>query len=161
MSRRRSRVGRGGIRRLTGFTLIELIVVLAIIGLAATVVAPAFRRLTRDARTTTDAITTVFAGASRAAHVRRVPVTVIIEVASGRFTTLTDPTPGTPRDTIETGALPLASGARLTGGREGWALVSFGSHGGARGSAIGIIQEHESYDVQVDPWTAEAVVRRR
>jgi prepilin-type N-terminal cleavage/methylation domain-containing protein len=144
-----------------GFTLIELVVVLAIIGLAATVVAPAFRRLDRDARTTTDAISTLYAGASRAASVRRVPVTVAIETASGHFTTLTDPAPGVARDTIESGTLPLASGARLTGGREGWALVSFDSQGGARGSILGIIQEHESYEIQVDPWTAEPVVRRR
>ena len=161
MSRRSSSTAWGGVVRPTGITLIELVVVLAIIGLAATVVAPAFRRLTRDARTTTDAITTLYASASRAAHVRRVPVSVAIETSSGRFATLTDPAPGTARDTIESGALPLAAGTRLTGGREGWALISFDSHGGARGSTIGIIQEHESYDVQVDPWTAEAVVRRR
>ena len=149
------------LHRLAGFTLIELVVVLAIIGLAATVVAPAFRRLNRDARTTTDAISTLYAGASRAANVRRVPVTVILETATGRFTTLTDPAPGTPRDTIESGTLPLAAGARLSGGQDGWALISFDSRGGARGSTLGIIQENESYEVQVDPWTAEAVVRRR
>ena len=147
--------------RLAGFTLIELTVVLAIIGLAATVVAPAFRRLTRDARTTTDALTAVYAGASRAAHVRRVPVTVAIETATGQFATLTDPAPGTPRDTIESGTLALAADTRLTGGRDGWVLVAFDSHGGARGPAIGINQEHGSYEVQVDPWTAEALVRRR
>jgi prepilin-type N-terminal cleavage/methylation domain-containing protein len=161
MSRRNRSAVRGGVHRLAGFTLIELIVVLAIIGLAATVVAPAFRRLTGDARTTTDAITTLYAGASRAAHVRRVPVTVVIEVATGRFTTITEPAPGTPRDTIESGALVLAADARLTGGRDGWALVSFDPHGGARGSTIGIIQEHGSYDIQVDPWTAEPLVHRR
>jgi prepilin-type N-terminal cleavage/methylation domain-containing protein len=148
-------------RKGEGFTMIELVVVLAIIGLAATVVAPAFRRLTRDAHTTTDAIITLYAGASRAANVRRVPVTAIIETASGRFTMLTEPAPSTPRDTIESGTLPLASGARLSGGQDGWAVVSFDSHGGARGSTIGIIQEQESYEVQVDPWTAEAIVRRR
>jgi prepilin-type N-terminal cleavage/methylation domain-containing protein len=161
MSRRSRSAARDGVGGLAGFTLIELIVVLAIIGLAATVVAPAFRRLTGDARTTTDAITTLYAGASRAAHVRRVPVSVAIETATGRFTTLTDPAPGTPRDTIETGTLALAPGARLTGGRDGWTLVSFDAHGGARGSTIGIIEEHGNYDVQVDPWTAEAVVHRR
>jgi prepilin-type N-terminal cleavage/methylation domain-containing protein len=152
---------RSRLHRVAGFTLIELVVVLAIIGLAATVVVPAFRRLNRDARTATDAITALYASASRAAHVRRLPVIVVIETATGRFTTLTHPAPGTPRDTIESGVLPLAPGARLTGGTDGWAQISFDSHGGARGPTIGIIQEQQSYEVQVDPWTAEAVVRRR
>jgi prepilin-type N-terminal cleavage/methylation domain-containing protein len=148
-------------QRSGGFTLIELIVVLAIIGLAATVVAPAFRRLGRDALTTSDAIASLYARATGAANVRRVPVTLAIETASGRFTTLTDPAPGTRRDTIESGALPLAAGAQLSGGENGWALVSFDSHGGARGHTITITQALERYEVQVDPWTAEAVIRRR
>jgi prepilin-type N-terminal cleavage/methylation domain-containing protein len=144
-----------------GFTLIELIVVIAIIGVAASVVAPAFKQRRPDARTTTDAIATLYAGASRAATVRRVPVVVAIETATGRFTTLTEPAPGTARDTIDSGTLPLPSGARLGGGREGWALASFDGHGNARGSTIEITQEQQSYEVRIDPWTAEAVVRRR
>jgi prepilin-type N-terminal cleavage/methylation domain-containing protein len=143
-----------------GFTLIELIVVLAIIGVAATVVAPAFKRPGRDARTTSDAIATVYAGASRAATVRRMPVTVAIETASGQFTTLTEPAPGTPRDTIESGVLPLAAGARLSGGRDGWVLASFDAHGNARGPTIDIIQQQEHHEVRLDPWTAQAVVGR-
>jgi prepilin-type N-terminal cleavage/methylation domain-containing protein len=147
--------------RAAGFTLIELIVVIAIIGVATSVVAPAFRRLTRDARTTADAVTAVYAAAGRSAAVRRVPVTVLIETASGRFATLTEPAPGMARDTIDQGTLPLAAGARLAGGREGWVVVAFDSRGGARGSAIDVITEQERHEIRVDPWTAEAVVRRR
>jgi hypothetical protein len=49
----------------------------------------------------------------------------------------------------------------LSGGENGWAVVSFDSHGGARGDALTITQALERYEVQVDPWTAEAVIRRR
>jgi general secretion pathway protein H len=148
-------------RRVGGFTLIELIVVLAIIGLAAGVVAPAFRGLGHDARTTTAAVAALYARASGAASARRVPVTLAIETSSGRFAMLTDPDPGTPRDTIETGELPLAAGTLLSGGENGWALVSFDARGGARGHTIGMTGERERHEVEVDPWTAEAVVQRR
>jgi prepilin-type N-terminal cleavage/methylation domain-containing protein len=147
--------------RRDGFTLIELIVVLAIIGLASTVIAPAFRRLGGDARTAGDSVVAVYAGASRAAAERRVPVTVLIELANARFVTLTDPAPGTPRDTIGRGVLPLAAGARMSGGEAGWARLSFDSHGGARGPIVTITEGHETYDIQLDPWTAEAVLRHR
>lgn len=148
-------------RRRRGFTLIELIVVIAIIGVAATVVAPAFRPRTPDARTTTDAIVTLYAAASSAATVRLVPVTVVVELATGRFVAVATPAAGTAGDTIDHGTLPLPAGAKLDGGREGWALTSFDAHGNARGSTIEITQEQQRYEVRIDPWTAEAVVRRR
>jgi prepilin-type N-terminal cleavage/methylation domain-containing protein len=148
-------------RHSRGFTLIELIVVIAIIGVAATVVAPAFRQRTPDARTTIDAIATLYAGASRAATARRVPVTVAIETATGQFTAFTVPAAGTASDSIDTGTLPLPAGARLTGGHEGWVLASFDAHGSARGPTIEITQEQQIHEVRIDPWTADAVVRRR
>jgi prepilin-type N-terminal cleavage/methylation domain-containing protein len=144
-----------------GFTLIELVVVLAIIGLAASVVAPAFRRLGQDAHTTADALTATYAAARRAATERGVAVTLVVETATGQFLGMTDPAAGLTRDTVASGALPLAAGARLEGGHEGWATVTFDAFGRGRGDPITLIQGEQHHDIRIDPWTATAVVRRR
>lgn len=153
---------RRGVRR-EGFTLVEMVVVLFLMGLAATLVAPALRRLDRaGAKDAAHTLAGVYDVASAAAVRRATAVTVRLELATGAYSAVVVPGTGTPADTVRAGVLALDAGERVSGGEDGWATVSFDPMGRARGDRVLFARgAGRSVVVGADPWTAAVDVQTR
>jgi type II secretion system protein H len=148
--------------RRAGFTLVELLVVLAILGLAAAVAAPALRSLDRTgARDGADAVAALYTEASNAAVRRGAPVTVRLDLSGGTYVVLARASAGGVAETVRAGTLSLSADERLTGGDDGWATVTFDPFGRARGDRVVVARGDERYEVTAAPWTGAVDVRRR
>lgn len=159
---RRARCARRGGGRRDGFTLVEMVVVLFLIGLVATLVAPALRRLDRaGAQDAAHTLAGVYDAASAAAVRQGVAVTVRLELATGAYAAVVVPATGTRADTVRAGVLTLGAGESVSGGEDGWAALSFDPLGRARGDRVVFRRGAERYVVGADPWTAAVDVQTR
>jgi type IV fimbrial biogenesis protein FimT len=140
-----------------GFTLVEIVVVLAMLAIVAAVAAPAFRRpAERGAVAAARALRGVYAEARSQSSRRGVAVVVEIRTATGEWRLGTDPDDGTAPRTLEAGVLPLPPEGRLQGGRGGTARAAFSPLGRARADRVTITGGGVRHEVSVDGWTGAA-----
>lgn len=142
---------------MTGFTLVEMLVVLTMLAIAGAVAVPAFRApAERSAGAAARALRTVYADARGEAARRGVTIVVELETATGSWRMIADPDDGTAPRTLRAGALPLPAEGRVAGGREGSARASFGATGRARADRVVLSEGEERHEVTVDGWTGAA-----
>jgi hypothetical protein len=138
-----------------------MLVVLMMVGAGAMVVVPAFRRPDeRGASPSADALAAAIGRARLAAVTRAVPVTVEVDLAQGRWTTVARPVDGA-ADTVDADALPVSPDTRLAGGDGALAAVMFDVLGRARADRITVSDRGGAQEVDVDAWTGAARVRPR
>lgn len=141
-----------------GFSLIELIVVLALLGVVAAAVAPAMLRATtaspldQAATSIADTLRDVRRGALQDARA----ASLIAETNSDRFWVVRQTMSG--RDSVHEGRWSLPSGVTLAhvAGRAQW---RFGPSGAPRPDSLVIRDSGGVRIVAVDPWTGAVTVR--
>jgi type IV fimbrial biogenesis protein FimT len=141
-----------------GLTLIELVVVLAIVGVSAAVALPAFGRLLDDEPSPAAPVVELLERARRTAMERAVRVTVTVIPASGRYWVWADGDDA--RAPLADGVLALPAGARLaaSGLR---ARVRFDPGGHAAGDTVVVWSATGAELVSADRWTGEVRVAAR
>lgn len=145
-----------------GFTLVEIAVVLTILGIVAAVTAPGLARTLRGgADSVARDIVSVYGIARDAAATRGAPASVRLELATGAYWVVTEPSATAAVDTLRHGRLRLAPEIRLTGGHRGWVVTTFDPLGRSRGSPVFVSEGQHVHEIAADPWTAAVTVQRR
>lgn len=154
-----------GSRACAGYTLVEILVVLAVIGVAAAVAVPALRPGgTGPAGDAVEELVDLYRHGRRAAGRWGVPVRLEIDVSTGSYAMsapTADPSsrPGT--EVGRAGRLRSAGRVALRGGSSGRAVATFDPRGLARADRLVVSDGRESYLLSVHPWTSSLDVRRR
>ncbi|HEY6158228.1 MAG TPA: GspH/FimT family pseudopilin [Gemmatimonadales bacterium] len=143
-----------------GFTLAEMLVVLAILGITAAAVVPAFGRATQEDAVTRTArdLEGVLLHARATALARAVPVCVTLVPATGRYWTVFEADGGRPA--IDSGAVALTGGVRLQSPGDR-ATVRFGPLGVVDGDSLMVLGPTGAWALVLDRWTGEVHVEAR
>jgi general secretion pathway protein H len=145
-----------------GFTLVEVLVVLAILGIAAAAVAPALARAARGStpvERSTEEVLRVLRSARKEALQRGVAVTVWITPGSGRYRVVEAVSDGPAPDPVAGGVLALVPDTRLLADPPG-ASFAFDPLGGGSGGPLTVQGSTGVRVVRVDRWTGEPHVVR-
>lgn len=148
--------------RRRGFTLAEVLVVMAVIGIVSAAVAPALVRTTRPHPADAAAVQVrdLAAGARRAAVRRGVDVVVELDTRDGRWSVDADVEDGPRPAPIATGTLVLPSGVAYEKG-SGRVRFRFDPLGAGRGSRLALRGAGRTAAVEIDAWTGEVVAKTR
>jgi prepilin-type N-terminal cleavage/methylation domain-containing protein len=145
-----------------GFTLVEVVVVLTILGVVAAVTTPSLARMLRGgADGVARDIVSVYGTAREAAATRGAPASVVLELATGAYWVVTEPSATAAVDTLRQGRLRIAHEIRLTGGHRGWVVTTFDPLGRSRSSPLFVSEGQDVHEIAADPWTAAVSVQRR
>lgn len=143
-----------------GFTLVELMVVLAILALTAVVAVPAFTQLTEpnDLDRAATEVRRVMERARVTALERGTRATVVIDRAALRYR-LTISRGASPDSAVE-GALLIPDGVAI-GGLPRRPQLTFDGQGRSFGDSIVLVAEGRAITVAADPWTGSIHVSGR
>jgi prepilin-type N-terminal cleavage/methylation domain-containing protein len=145
-----------------GFTLVEVVVVLTVLGVVAAVTTPSLARMLRGgADGVARDIVSVYGTAREAAATRGALASVVLELATGAYWVVTEPSATAAVDTLRQGRLRIAHEIRLTGGHRGWMVTTFDPLGRSRGSPLFVSEGQDVHEIAADPWTAAVSVQRR
>jgi prepilin-type N-terminal cleavage/methylation domain-containing protein len=145
-----------------GFTLVEVVVVLTILGVVVAVTTPSLARMLHDgADGVVREIVSVYGTAREAAATRGAPASVVLELATGAYLVVIEPSATAAVDTLRQGRLRIAPEIRLTGGHRGWLVTTFDPLGRSRGSPLLVSEGQDVREIATDPWTAAVSVQRR
>jgi len=137
-----------------GFTLIEMLVVLAILGITAAAVVPAFARATQEDEITraTREVEEVLLRARATALARAVTVRVTLVPATGRYwAALESADDGMP---LDSGVVDLTGGVRLQSPGDR-ATMRFGQLGVVDGDSLMVLGPTGAMALVLDRWTGE------
>jgi type II secretory pathway pseudopilin PulG len=144
-----------------GFTLIETVVILTMLGIVAAVTVPSLARTLRDgADATTRDIVSLLGTAREAAATRGVQTSAAIELATGAYWVVTRPAGTGAADTIRQGRFGLPPAIRLSGGDQGWVVTVFDPLGRSRGGTLFVSEGQHVRAITTDPWTGSIDVVR-
>ena len=141
-----------------GFTLVEVIIVLAIMGIIGAVTAPSLVRLGRQDELTASAgeVARVLRSARMAALERAVPVSVIIEPAARKYLVKTEADDG--QLTLAEGTMALPPGVTLLSERPR-VRFAFTRLGSAAPESLMVTGGGGAAVVGVERWSGEVYVR--
>jgi len=143
------------VNEVRGFTLIELVVVLLILGLTLAAVAPAFAaRRDHSLDTAVDAIAMLLRTARNTALETAVPTAVTIDPASARVWVRADAVKN-PLDTSFAIAVPAGTDYSAASAR---VRFVFDPRGGATVDTLMVSSARGRWSVTVDTWTGDVIV---
>lgn len=149
--------------RRRGYTLIEVMVVLVVLGVAASVVGPELARfvaLGAD-RTVQDLVAAAELARDRAV-VSGGTATLAIETRSGAWLIYPGVRPRADATPLASGTVRLPEGVTLAaGGSAPWAFLRFDAVGRARADRLIVSERGSQRELFVDPWTASLVATAR
>lgn len=141
-----------------GFTLVEVIIVLAILGIIGAVTAPSLARLGRQDELTTSAgeVVRVLRSARMAALERAIPVSAIIEPAGRKYLVKTESDDG--QLILAEGIMSLPPGVSLASDRPR-VRFAFSRLGSANLDSLIVTGSGGAVVVGVERWSGEVYVR--
>jgi type II secretion system protein H len=149
------RAGRG----VRGFTLIELVVVMVILGIAAAVVVPAFARLDEEPAGTRAAhrLAALVRSARSLALRRGERVSLVVAPAADRYFVRSEAT----GDSLAAGTIDLPRTVTVTAESAGGTRFEFDAAGRGSGGSLIVREGAAVRAIEVDPWTGEVASDER
>jgi type II secretion system protein H len=137
-----------------GFTLVEMVVVIAILGIVTAVTLPSFRSDNDDAVTVASRTLTAFMSRARQTSIDRgEPITVILEPASARYWVMESASAGD--SLLASGLLELPADAQLIAA-EPRLHYTFLPSGRAYGEPLTLRLSSHAAVISVDRWMGDA-----